>query len=155
MLNPDFRDILSCLKSEEVEFLIVGAYALATHGFPRATGDIDVWVRNTPDNAGKTFRALRKFGAPLLDLSEDDFTSPDMILQIGVEPCRIDLMTGIDGIGFDQGWRNRVKVLIDDLEIFVLSRADLLTNKLAADRDQDQGDIAWLKKNQDSTVQRN
>jgi len=73
-----------------------------------------------------------------------------MIIQIGVEPCRIDLMTGIDGVEFDDAWKNRVKVLVDDLEVNVLSKADLLTNKLAARRDQDFGDIAWLKKNQSS-----
>jgi len=150
MLNPDFRDILSCLKGEGVEFIVVGAYALAAHGFPRATGDIDIWVRNSPGNAHKTFQALAAFGAPLSNLSEADLTSSDMIIQIGMEPCRIDLMTGIDGVDFAQGWKNRVKVFIDDLEIDVLSRADLLTNKLAAGRDQDQGDIAWLKKNQSS-----
>lgn len=147
MLNQDFRDILSCLKTEEVEFIVVGAYALATHGFPRATGDIDIWVRNSPVNARKTFQALLKFGAPLTDLSEADLTSPDVVLQIGVEPCRIDLMTGIDGVEFDHAWMNKVGVLIEDLEIYVLSKADLLTNKLAAGREQDQGDIAWLKKN--------
>ncbi len=147
MLNPDFRDILSYLKSEEVEFIVVGAYALATHGYPRATGDIDIWVRNDPSNARKIIQALQKFGAPLSNLSEKDFTAPDVIVQIGVEPCRIDLMTGIDGVEFDNAWRNKVKVLIDDLEINVLSRADLLQNKMAADRDKDQGDIAWLEKN--------
>ena len=152
MLNPDFKDILSCLKNEEVEFIVVGAYALATHGFPRATGDIDIWIRNSSANARKTYRALVAFGAPLSNLSEADLTSPDLVVQIGVEPCRIDLMTGIDGVGFDHAWANKVKVLIDDLEINVLSRADLLTNKLAANRDQDQGDIAWLRKNQDISV---
>lgn len=150
MLNPDFKDILSCLKNEGVEFIVVGAYALATHGFPRATGDIDIWVRNNPENARKTFQALVTFGAPLSNLSENELTAPDLIIQIGVEPCRIDLMTGIDGLQFDDAWKNRVKVMVDDLEIDVLSRADLLTNKLAAGRDQDQGDIAWLKKNQSS-----
>lgn len=152
MLNPDFRDILSCLKKEEVDFIVVGAYALATHGFPRATGDIDIWVRNSPSNARQTFKALMRFGAALSDLSENDLTSPDMVFQIGVEPCRIDLMTGIDGVEFDQAWMNKVKVRIDDLEIYVLSRADLLVNKLATGRDQDQGDIAWLRKNQGADV---
>ena len=152
MLNQDFRDILSCLKNEEVEFIVVGAYALATHGFPRATGDIDIWVRNDPANARKTFQALMKFGAPLSDLAEKDLNSPDVVLQIGVEPCRIDLMTAIDGVEFDKAWSNRIKVVIDDLEISVLSKADLLINKLAASRDQDQGDIAWLKRNQESTA---
>lgn len=146
MLNPDFRDILSCLKDEEVEFIVVGAYALAAHGLPRATGDIDIWVRNSPSNAPKIMRALMKFGAPISNLSEEEFTSPDMIIQLGIEPCRIDIMTGIDGIKFDEAWKNKVNITIDDLKIYILSKADLLKNKLATGRDKDHGDIAWLKK---------
>lgn len=148
MLNPDFKDMLSCLKGEGVEFIVVGAYALAAHGLPRATGDIDLWVGNSSDNAVKIMGALAKFGAPVSDLTEEDFTSPDAVVQIGVEPCRIDLLTGIDGVEFDEAWDNKVSVTIDDLEIYVLSKSDLLRNKLAAGRDKDQGDIAWLKKNQ-------
>ncbi len=148
MLNPDFKDMLSCLKEEGVEFIIVGAYALAAHGFPRATGDIDVWVRNSPSNAQKIMRALVKFGAPVSNLSEEDFISPEMIVQLGVEPCRIDILTRIAGVEFTQAWMNKLSVTIDDLEIFDLSKADMLTNKLAAGRDKDQGDIVWLKKNQ-------
>lgn len=148
MLNPDFRDILSCLKDEEVEFIVVGAYALAAHGLPRATGDIDIWVKNSPDNAQRIIRALTKFGAPISNLSEEDFTSPDLIIRMGIEPCRIDLLTGIDGVEFNAAWQNRVTINVDDLELYVLSRADLLQNKLAAGRDKDQSDIAWLKMNQ-------
>jgi len=97
MLNPDFRDMLSCLKDEEVDFLIVGAYALAAHGFPRATGDLDIWITNDPENALRILCALSKFGAPAKQLSANDFTSTDLIVQLGVEPCCIDLLTGIDG----------------------------------------------------------
>ena len=146
MLNPDFRDMLSCLKDEEVEFIIVGAYALAAHGLPRATGDIDIWVRNSSANAQKTIRALVKFGAPTSTLSEKDFISPEMVVQIGVEPCRIDLLTGIDGVEFDDAWKNKVSINIGRQEIYILSKADLLKNKLATGRDKDQGDIAWLEK---------
>ena len=146
MLNPDFRDMLSCLKGEGVEFLLVGAYALAAHGLIRATGDIDVRLRISPDNARKVIRALAKFGAPTSDLSEVDFTSPNTILQIGVEPHRIDLITGIDGVEFDEATRSKVRVEVDGVELFVLSKADLLKNKLAAGRDKDRGDIAWLEK---------
>ena len=148
MLNPDFRDMLSCLKDEEVEFLIVGAYALAAHGLPRATGDIDIWVRSTPDNAERVIRALKQFGAPPSGLSAEDFTSPDVVLQVGIEPCRIDLMTSIDGVGFDEAWGSKVSAVVGDMELYVLSKFDLLKNKLAAGRDKDQSDIAWLKKNQ-------
>ena len=140
--------MLSCLKDEKVEFIIVGAYALAAHGFPRATGDIDIWVRNSADNAHKILRALAKFGAPIFNLTEKDFMAPEMIFQIGVEPSRIDILMGIDGISFDQAWQSKTSVVIDDLEIFVLSKADLLKNKLATGRDKDRADIIWLEKNQ-------
>src|SRR5918998_5307605 len=105
MLNPDFKDMLSCLKDEGVEFIVVGAYALAAHGLPRATGDIDIWVRNSPDNAPKIMRALARFGAPTSNLSEADFVSPDMVVQIGVEPSRVDLLTGISGVEFNDAWK--------------------------------------------------
>lgn len=149
MLNPDFKDMLSCLKDEKVDFLVVGAYALAAHGFPRATGDLDIWIRNDPENAQRIMSALSKFGAQAKQLSIEDFTSTDLIVQFGVEPSRIDLLTGIDGVEFEEAWRNRISITLDDLEIFVLSKQDLLRNKVATGRDKDQGDIIWLRKNQE------
>jgi predicted nucleotidyltransferase len=146
MLNPDFRDMLSCLNDEGVDFIIVGAYALAAHGLPRATGDIDVWLRNSPDNARKVLHALAKFGAPTSGLSEEDFTAPDFVVQIGVEPCRIDFLTGIDGVDFDEAANDKLKVEVGGVEIFVLSKRNLLKNKLATGRDKDRGDIVWLEK---------
>lgn len=148
MLNPDFKDMLSCLRDEKVDFIVVGAYALAAHGFPRATGDIDIWVRSDSDNAPKIMRALAKFGAPISEISEHDFTVPDCVLQIGVEPSRIDLLTSIDGVAFDEAWAEKISITIDELDIHVLSKGHLLKNKLAAGRDKDQGDIVWLKRNQ-------
>lgn len=145
MLNPDFRDILSCLNEEGVEFLVVGAYALAAHGFVRATGDIDIWVRSTPANAKKV---LTRFGSPLTNISDQDFTRTDVVVQLGVEPCRVDLITSVDGLEFDAAWRSRVNVVVDGLEIAIPSKTDLLKNKTATNRDKDQGDIAWLRKNQ-------
>ena len=147
MLNPDFREMLLCLNEEEVDFLVVGAYALAAHGFPRATGDLDIWVRNNMENAESVIRALVRFGAPISNLSAADFTASDLVVQLGIEPCRIDLLTGIDGVSFDEAWENRVKIVVAEVEINVLSREHLLKNKLAAGRDKDQGDINWLKKN--------
>lgn len=152
MLNPDFRDMLLCLNEEGVEFIVVGAYALAAHGFPRATGDIDVWVKSSPDNADRVMRALARFGAPLSNLSGRDFMAPDVVVQIGVQPCRIDLTTGIDGIEFGAAWENKVTVVVDGIEMYVPSKADLLKNKVASGRDKDQGDIAWLRKNQDANA---
>ena len=97
-MNPDFRDMLFALNGEGVEYLLVGAYALAVHGMPRATGDIDVWVRPSPENARRTLAALRRFGAPLADLSQADLTRPGTVFQIGVAPRRIDILTAIDGV---------------------------------------------------------
>lgn len=146
MLNRDFRDMLSCLKEAGVDFIIVGAYALAAHGFPRATGDIDIWVRNSPDNAVKIMTALAQFGAPLAELSEQDFMATEVIVQIGVQPCRIDITTGIDGLKFSEAWDSKVAITVDGLDVYVPSKADLLKNKIASGRDKDQGDIAWLKR---------
>ena len=146
MLNPDFREMLSCLNDEGVDFIVVGAYALAAHGLVRATGDIDLWVRNSPDNARKVLRALAKFGAPTSGLSEEDFTTSTTVLQLGVEPCRIDLLTGIDGVDFDEATNGKVRVSAGDVEMFVLSKEHLLKNKLAAARDKDRSDILWLEK---------
>jgi predicted nucleotidyltransferase len=147
MLNPDFREMLSCLRDEGVEFIVVGAYALAAHGLPRATGDIDIWVRNSRENALRVMSALSKFGAPTSGLSENDFTAADRVVQFGVEPCRIDLLTGIDGVEFDEAWGNRVAVTVDGVEIHVLSRDDLIKNKRAAGREKDRVDVTWLEKN--------
>lgn len=147
MLNQDFKDILSCLNDEGVEFVVVGAYALAAHGFPRSTGDIDVLINNDPANARKVLRALKNFGAPISGITEEDLMSPELVFQIGVEPCRIDLMTSITGVEFDAAWENKVPVVVDGIEIFVLSKEDLLKNKSALGRDKDQGDISWLLKN--------
>lgn len=150
MLNQDYRDMLSCLKEEKVDFIIVGAYALAAHGNPRATGDIDIWIRNTAENGRKVILALTRFGAPLAGLSANDFTVDDLILQIGVEPCRVDLITGIDGVTFKDAWVNKKIVDVDGINLNILSKSDLLKNKIAANRDKDRSDIAWLTKNQDT-----
>src|SRR5437764_1559601 len=105
VLSRDFKEILSEFIAANVEFLVVGAYALAAHGLPRATGDIDIWVRPGAENAQKVLRALSAFGAPVSDLTERDFTSPNMVVQFGVEPCRIDILTSIDGVEFDDAWK--------------------------------------------------
>lgn len=147
MLNPDFKDILSSLRRAGADFIVVGAFALASHGRPRSTGDIDIFLRNTPDNAERIMMALRDFGAPLENISIEDFTSGDNVVQIGDEPRRIDLMTRISGVSFDDAWKNKVAVSIGDLEVFVLSKSDLLLSKKAANRDKDSSDIAWLTEN--------
>jgi hypothetical protein len=146
MLNQHFKDILLCLRNESVEFIVVGAYALAAHGYPRATGDIDIWINRSAENSKRTFRALDAFGAPLSELTPNAFTTANMVFQIGVEPSRIDILTGIDGVNFDDAWRNKVSTIVDDIVVDIISKADLLINKQAAGRDKDQSDIAWLRK---------
>jgi hypothetical protein len=112
-LNPDFRDMLSALSEEKVEYLVVGAHALAVHGYPRATGDIDIWIRSSTANATRVYRALARFGAPLAGISEEDFEAPGSILQIGVAPRRIDLLTSISGVDFDDAWGARIVAKVE------------------------------------------
>lgn len=145
MLNPDFRDMLSAFTEEDVEFLVVGAYALAAHGVPRATGDLDLWIRRTPENADRVFRALEAFGAPTTDLTREDLVSRDVVFQIGVEPRRIDILTSIDQVDFDAAWTHRETVEIGDLSLPVLGRDDLIANKQALGRPQDLADVARLE----------
>ena len=145
MLNRDFREMLSELLDASAEYLIVGAYALAAHGVPRATGDLDVWIRPSKDNAGRVFAALARFGAPLDHVSLEDFTNPGMVFQIGVAPRRIDILTSIDGVDFDSAWSGRSSVEIDGLRVPVLGREDLIANKRAVGRPKDLADIAMLE----------
>ena len=144
MMNPDFRDILSAFNAEGVEYLLVGAYAVAAYGLPRATGDIDLWVRSSPDNAERVWRALKRFGAPLEGLSLHDLATPDRVIQLGFPPRRIDLMTSIDGIDFESAWQQRVSIRVDDTDMPIISRQHLLVNKRATGRPQDIADIARL-----------
>lgn len=144
-MNRDFFDMLSALSGEGVEYLVVGAYALAAHGLPRATGDLDVWVRPTVDNAERVLRALRSFGAPLLDLTRDDLLRPDTVFQIGVAPTRIDLLTGVSGLTFDEAWPSRISVTLEGLPVPVIGFDELLRNKEASGRPQDLADAAWLR----------
>jgi hypothetical protein len=144
-LNQHFAEILSELSAAGVEYLIVGAYALAAHGNPRATGDIDIWVRPTRDNAARVLRALRAFGAPLFDLSVDDLVNEQTVFQMGVAPMRIDILCGIDGVGFDEAWPRRVPALLGSSTEPVLSLIDLANNKRAAGRPKDLADLAWIE----------
>jgi hypothetical protein len=144
-MNRDFAEMLSTLNAHGAEYLIVGAHALAVHGHPRATGDIDIWVRPTPVNAAKVWRALARFGAPMRDLTVEDLSRPGVVFQIGVPPCRVDILTQIDGVTFDDAWPRRVEMKIGELTIAALGRADLVANKRAAGRPKDRADLAWLE----------
>lgn len=142
MLHSDFSDLLREFVAEQVRFLLVGAHALAVHAEPRATGDLDVFIANDTANAQRVYRALARFGAPLHDLTAGDFTSDDLIFQIGLPPRRIDIITSIDGVSFDAAWDERVDYDVDEgLRVPVIGRAAFLANKRAAGRAKDLGDI--------------
>ncbi len=146
MLSPDYKDILSGFIEERVDYLVVGAYAVASHGLPRATGDLDLWVRADPENAHRVWRALAQFGAPVTDLAESELSHPGLVFQIGVEPSRIDILTSIDGVEFDDAWKARLELEIDGLRIHVIGRTHLIANKRAVGRPQDLADVARLEK---------
>ena len=147
--NQDFRDMLLALSDADVDFLVVGAYAVAVHGFPRATGDLDIWVRADNSSAPKVLSALKVFGAPMHELTEADFASPSVVFQIGVPPGRIDILTIVSGLQFDSAWKNRIELTIDDVTFPVIGRSDLITNKRATGRPKDLADIAGLEAGDD------
>lgn len=144
-MSPDFKDLLSEFNAHRVEYLVVGAYALAAHGRIRATGDLDVWVRPHPKNAEKVLEALVAFGAPLHDLSVEDLSRAGLVYQIGVAPLRIDVLTGIDSVEFDDAWQRRISTTFSGQQVPVLSMADLIVNKRAVGRVQDLADLEWLE----------
>jgi hypothetical protein len=145
MLNPDYRDMLSALSAEGAEFLVVGAFALAAHGLPRATGDIDIWIRPSDENAARVWRALKRFKAPLSRLTVEDLKSPDIVFQVGVAPRRIDVLTSIDAVEFDEAWSARKTVELEGQQLGVIGREHLIRNKKALARPQDVADVARLE----------
>jgi predicted nucleotidyltransferase len=145
MLNKDYKEMLQCLLEENVRFLLVGAYAVAVHGFPRATKDIDFFVWATPENAANLMRALAKFGAPLHNISEADLSSEGVVFQIGNSPRRIDIITNISGVKFEQAYANKTTISIEGIEVPVISLEDLIANKRASARTQDLADVEKLE----------
>ena len=137
--------MLSALNGADVDYLVVGAYAMAAHGCPRATGDIDFWVRPTSDNAQRVWQAIIAFGAPTAQIAVDDFVTPDVVYQIGVAPQRIDILTSISGVEFDSAWENRLAADLDGISAWVIGRLELLQNKLASGRPKDLLDADLLE----------
>lgn len=145
-MNEDYKEMLQGLLDQKVEFIVVGAYALAAHGFPRATGDIDIWVKPDKNNSKKVYKALARFGAPINEIREDEFSQPGLIFQIGVVPRRIDIITKIDAVEFKEADLDKIFVDIDDLKVPVLSVDKLIKNKMATGREKDLLDAKLLKK---------
>lgn len=144
-MNRDFSELLAEFNAHGVEYLVVGAHALAVHGHVRATKDLDLWVRPEPHNASRVLAALVAFGAPLHDLTIGDLSQPGVIFQIGVEPVRIDILTEIEGVEFEQAWRARSSAMFGDQAVSALSRQHLIQNKRAVGRLQDLADIERLE----------
>lgn len=145
-MNDDFRDLLAALLEAGARFLVVGAHAMAVHGVPRATGDLDVWIDADEANGERVWTALLRFGAPVaaVGVRREDLTRADTVIQIGLPPRRIDLLTSITGVGFDEAWPARVTHRVSDLAIPFLGRAELVRNKRALGRAKDLADIEAL-----------
>lgn len=143
-MNPDFVDLLRAFNAANVRFLVVGAYALALHGRPRATGDLDVWIDATPENAARVIRALTAFGAPLAGVSAEDFAREGVVYQIGVPPGRIDILTQLTGLTFAEAWPSRLRRPFGDLDVDFIGRDAFLRNKRATGRAKDLGDIEGM-----------
>jgi len=144
-MNQDFVDLLRAFAAHDVRCLIVGAYALALHGRPRATGDLDVWVDATPENAPRVMAALKAFGAPLEQIDEADFSRPGVVYQLGVAPGRIDILTELTGLTFEEAWPGRLRHPFGDVQADFIGREAFLRNKRATGRAKDLGDIEGLE----------
>ena len=144
-LSKDLREFVELLNSRKVEYLIVGAHALAWHGLPRYTKDVDFFVGTHPENAEALARVIVDFGFASTGLSAEDFRKPNHVIQLGVEPNRIDILTGISGVGWEDAWATRVDGEMDGLPVFFLSEDAYIRNKLASGRPQDIADAQRLK----------
>jgi len=145
LTNSEFKELLNLFEKHKVRYLIVGGYAVMKYSEPRYTKDIDVWIATDAENAKLIYIALKEFGAPLANLTPDDFTQKDYFYQMGKPPLRVDIMMSIPGVEFERSWKNRVIVKLDDFDISFISRADLIAAKIASGRPQDNIDAAKLK----------
>jgi hypothetical protein len=145
MLNEDYKDMLQALSDENVSFLLVGAYAMAAHGYPRATMDIEIWVMPSPQNADAVLRALNRFGAPLHNLNKEDLQNDGTLFQIGVAPRRIDIITAASGLQFEEAYGRSLSVNIEGIEVHIPSIDDLIRNKRTSGRTKDLADAEALE----------
>jgi hypothetical protein len=148
MLNNDYRDILLALSNRKVKFLLIGAYAMAAHGYPRSTIDSDLWIMPDAENAVLVLKALEDFGAYIGSLSVDDLQKEGLVFQIGVAPRRIDILTSVDGLKFEDAFANSQTIEIEKIPIQVLSLTDLIKNKRSTGRTKDLADAELLEEEQ-------
>jgi hypothetical protein len=144
-VNPDFVDLLHALSAADARFLVVGAYAVSYHARPRATGDLDLLVEPTPGNAARVRAGLAAFGAPLGELTERDLTTPGLVFQIGVPPRRIDILTSLTGVSFDEAWAGRAQGHLGEAPCAFIGKAALIRNKRALGRPRDLADLELLE----------
>lgn len=143
-IPPDFKDFLTLLNSHHVEYLLIGGYAVAYHGYPRTTGDIDIWIAQNPANAQNVSRTLQAFGFPADNVSPDLFLVPNKVNRIGIAPLRIEILTAISGVTFAQCWPKRETAFFDTIPIPVIDLASLKANKQASARPKDIEDLRHL-----------
>jgi hypothetical protein len=143
-VNPDFTALLRALSTAEARYLVVGAYAVTFHSRPRATGDLDLWVDPSAENAGRVYAALEAFGAPLAALTERDLATEGMVYQIGVPPRRIDVLTSLTGLTFEEAWRGRVEGSLGGVPCPFIGKQELVKNKRTLGRPRDLADLELL-----------
>jgi predicted nucleotidyltransferase len=143
-VQEDYRELLKSLNGRGVEYVIVGAYALAHHGVPRATGDLDILIRSTEDNALHVIRALKDFGFEFPDLSAADLQEPETVVQLGVPPVRVDLITSLTGLSWDEAYSGREAAVYGGVPVFYIGREQLIANKRALGRKRDLADLEAL-----------
>jgi len=149
MLNKDYKEMLQILLDNKAKFLVVGAYAMGAYGYPRATGDFDIWVEASIENAKKVYQSLVKFGAPLAQLTEKTFCEEGIMFQIGVVPRRIDIITKIDGVEFNKAHTEMQDIEVEGLSIPFISKENLIKNKLSTRRKKDMLDAEYLQSGTD------
>lgn len=147
-LQKDLREFIERLNAENVDYVIVGAHALAYHGHPRYTGDLDVLLRPSKGNAERVLSALDAFGFDDIGIGAEDLLALDQVIQLGVSPNRIDLVVSLGGLTFDQVWDGRISTTLDDIPVNVISREHLKINKLAVGRPQDLADVDALSRDE-------
>lgn len=146
MLYQDFQELLCALNDHNVEYLLIGGYAVSVHSEPRATKDLDIWIRTDRENSVAVFKALAAFGAPLAGFTPEDFNdAPRSVFQMGVPPHRIDILQAIDGVNFDEAWQTRIETQIDGVPVHLISSEMLIRNKLASGRPRDLLDVEDIR----------
>lgn len=146
LTNPDFKELLSIFIEHDVKYLVVGGYAVMRYTEPRFTKDLDIWIATTETNAVAVYAALKQFGAPLKGLTPSDFTDKSSYYQMGRAPFRLDIIMDLNGLDFDGAWRNRSGIKIGGMDIWFISRKDLMISKRLSGRPQDLIDLANLEK---------